>query len=153
MDIWKLVFNQPTSYCPEKGCASSLPFIDDYVGVILSILAEASSIEMVLHWGKLNQHHAIQCSEAILKACKWTCNGDDIDEAALFELQTVLSTTLESKRKKTPPTASFPSFGYVFSASCFRPLEPQLKELSFILERGLPFEVIKCVLNLYESNE
>ena len=153
VDIWKLVFNQPTSYCPEKGCASSLSFIDDYVGVILSILAEASSIEIVLHWGKLNQQHAIQCSEAILKACKWTCNGDDIDEAALFELQTVLSTTLESKRKKTPPTASFPSFGYVFSASCFRPLEPQLKELSFILERGLPFEVTKCVLNLYESNE
>ena len=150
--IWKLVFNQPSSHCRDEGCASSSFFIDDYVGVILSILTEASSIEMVLHWARLNQHHAIQCSEVILKACKWTCSGDDIDETALFELQIVVSTTLESKRNNTPTTASVSLFG-LFSASCFRPLEPQLKELSVILERRLPFEVTRCVLNLYENNE
>ena len=150
--IWKLVFNQPSSHCRDEGCASSSSFIDDYVSVILSILAEASSIEMVLHWARLNQHHAIQCAEVILKACKWTCGGDDIDEATLFELQIVVSTTLESKRNSTPTTASVSLLGW-FSASCFRPLEPQLKELSIILERRLPFEVTRCVLSLYENNE
>lgn len=38
------------------------------------------------------------------------------------------------------------------SASCFRLLELQLKELNVILERRLPFEVTKSVLNLYEKN-
>ncbi|XP_022805375.1 uncharacterized protein LOC111342533 [Stylophora pistillata] len=150
--LWKLVFDQPSSHCWEEGCASRSSFIDDYVDLILSILSEASSLEMVMHWTRMNQHHAIQCSEVILKACKWTGNGDDIDEAALFELQTLVSTTLEIRRKQTPATASVPLLGFVMSASCFRLLELQLKELSVILERRLPFEVTKSVLNLYEKN-
>ena len=155
ISVWKLVFNQRNLPCHEKECASRSSFFDDYVDVFLSILAEASSLEMILHWARLDQHHATQCSEAILKACKWTDSELDIDKDALLKLQTVVGATLENIRihtRRTNISHPFMPWEISYSAPCFRLLEPQLKHLGNMLENRLPIEVTTGVLGLYQNN-
>ena len=148
--LWDLVFDlkKPFNWCDAE-CISNYPVLDDYVDVLLSILAQASSIEMMFHWARLDQHHVCQCSEVILKACKW--KGDDFDKEALLKFQTVISTTLAKMRLNTRTTLPN-SRATIVGARCFRLLKPQLIHMRNMLESRLPIEVTKRVLDLYQIN-
>ena len=148
--LWDLVFSsmKPYNWCDAE-CESSYPVVDDFLNVLLSILAEASSTEMMFQWAKLNQHHVYQCSEVILKACKW--EGEDNDKEALLKLQTVVSTTLEKMRLNTHTTPTTP-WAISVGARCFRLLTPQLIHMRNLLDCRLPIEVTTRVLELYQIN-
>ncbi len=148
--LWDLVFNskKPLIWCDTE-CVSRYPVVDEYVDVLLSILAEASSVEMMFYWAKLDQHHVYQCSEVILKTLKW--EGEDNDKEALLKLQTVVSTTLEKMRLNTRTTLTS-LWAISVEARCFRLLKPQLIHMRNVLESRLPIEVTKGVLELYQIN-
>ncbi|KAJ7375951.1 hypothetical protein OS493_037866 [Desmophyllum pertusum] len=142
--LWELVCSPQKPFRCKFGCVSN--FFDDYVNVFLSILAEASSIEMMFHWARLDKHHVCQCSEVIMKSCK--CDEDDIDKVALLKLQTGVSITLEKMRLIKP---SLP-WEKSYTAPCFRSLKAELKHLGDMLESRLPIEVTMKVLDLYQIN-
>ena len=146
--LWELIFeNNKPFHCYEPECVSKAPTLDDYADVFLKVLAMAPSIEIMLHWAKLDKHHVCQCSDVILKACKW--KGDDNDEEALTKLQSVVSATLEKMRLNTRAT-HFTPLALSFAGSCFRPLKPQLMHVGNMLERKFPIEVTTRVLELYQ---
>lgn len=149
--LWDLVFSKykPIFRC-EVECASAYSLFDDYVHVFLSILSEASSIEQVFHWARIDPHHACQCSKVILEACKW--EGDKADKEDLLKLQSGVSTTLE-KMRLSKQIIRRTQFGNVaFSVPCFRLLKPQLTHMLSLLESRLPFEVTTRILALYQLN-
>lgn len=149
--LWNLVLSnyKPTFRC-EVECSSPNSLFDDYVHVFLSILSEASSIEQVFHWVRLQPHHACQCSKVILEACKW--KGDKVDKEDLLKLQSEVSTTLEKMRLSTQIIRTT-LFGKVpSSVPCFRLLKPQLTHMRSLLESRLPFEVTTRTLALYQLN-
>ena len=152
--LWNVAFNSRSLFGCEAECAESLSFLDDYVDVFLSILAEASSTEIMLHWASVDSHHVHQCSEVVLKACKWSSGTEDIGKEAMLKFQAAVSTTLETIRKKTPLAldkfAPLPFMG--FSVPCFRLLKPQLEHLGNMLESRLPIDVTTQVLNLFQAN-
>ena len=149
--LWNLVLSnyKPTFRC-EVECSSPNSLFDDYVHVFLSIVSEASSIEQVFHWVRLQPHHACQCSKVILEACKW--KGDKVDKEDLLKLQSEVSTTLEKMRLSTQIIRTT-LFGKVpSSVPCFRLLKPQLTHMRSLLESRLPFEVTMQTLALYQLN-
>ena len=152
--LWKLVF-MPFHKCDAE-CALSSSFLDDYVDIFLSMLAESASKEVVFHWAKLDKHHFIQCSKVILKACKWNNTEDCIDKGGLLNLQTVVTTTLEKMRSNTRTDASISSslipLEISFAVSCFQRLKPELQHFTNMLERRLSIEVTTGVLELYQIN-
>ena len=149
--LWDLAFG-PTSFrCGEAECAESLSFLDDYVEVFLSILAAASSTDVMLHWIRLDRHHLCQCAEVVLEACKWSGDVGDIVKEDQLKLQAAVSTTMETMRVKTPRTHAFSPF-IRLSVPCFRLLKPQLKHLSNMLQSRLPIEVTTAVLGLFQDN-
>ena len=149
--LWEVVLSKykPLFRCDEE-CTSAYSLFDDYVHVFLSILSEASSIEQVFHWARIDPHHACQCSDVILEACKWT--GDKVDKEDLLKLQSEVSTTLEKMRLSTQIIRTTPLGKFAFSVPCFRPLEPQLAHMRSLLESRLPFEVTIQTLALYQLN-
>ena len=152
--LWNVAFNSRSRFGCEAECAESLSFLDDYVDVFLSILAEASSTEIMLHWASVDSHHVHQCSEVVLKACKWSGGTEDIGKEGMLKFQAAVSTTLETIRKKTPLALdTFAPLPFIeFSVPCFRLLKPQLEHLSNMLESRLPIDVTTQVLNLFQTN-
>ena len=152
--LWKLVFMR--FHKCDAECALSSSFLDDYVDIFLSMLAESASKEVVFHWAKLDKHHFIQCSKVILKACKWNNSDDCIDKGCLLNLQTVVTTTLEKMRSNTRTETSISSslipLLISFAVSCFRLLKPELQHCTNMLERRLSIEVTTGVLELYQIN-
>ena len=135
VSFWKLIFEKKEQFRCNKGCKF---FVDHFVDVFLSILAEASSIEIIFHWARQNQHHVCQCSKVIVEACKWHRN--DIDRETAIKFQTLVSTTMSKM---------LPSHG---SCACFRSIEPSLEHLASFLEKQLQIEVTTRVLELYQVN-
>ena len=157
--LWDLLFSprEQLSCESECTCVSHWSVIDDYVDVLLSILAEASSLEMMFLWARLDRHHVCQCSDVILKACKWNNgNENDVNNQALWNLQTVVSTTLEKMRlnysQRTSGFLPWCSTASSYAVPCFRLLEAELKQLGNMLESKLPIEVTTRVLELYQIN-
>ena len=149
--LWELVLNKykPFSRC-EVECTSAYSRFDDYVHVFLSILSEASSIEQVFHWARIDPHHACQCSKVILEACKW--KGDHVDKEDLLKIQYEVSTTLEKMRLSTRIIRRV-RYGEISApVPCFRLFKPQLAHMRSLLESKLPFEVTTRILALYQLN-
>lgn len=142
--LWDRSFGHKRLFC---GCEKSLTFYDDYLNVVLSIISEASSTEIMLHWANVNSHFVYQCSEVILMACKKRCEADD-DGEDLLKFQAVVSATLEKMRAKQSETNA----PFLHRDRCFLSLKPQLKQLSGILERGLLISVKTKILNLFQTN-
>ena len=149
--LWDLVLSKwkPHFVC-EVECTSADSLFDDYIHVLLSILSEASSIEQVFHWIRIDPHHACQCSKVILEACKW--KGDTIDKDSLLKLQSEVNTTLEKMRLSKQVISRTPFGTVAFSVPCFRLLMPQLIHMCSLLESRLPFEVTTRILALYQLN-
>lgn len=162
IELWNYLFTNQCLPCLDDVCKSSkwpstkcekeirknCPVVNDYVHVFLSILSGASSIEVMLHWAKIDHHHACQCSDVILKACEW--KGDNIDNDAVLNLQSLVCTTLEKTRLNARRPLGPP---WVFSAEpCFRLLKPQLMQMCSILDSRIPFEVTTRLLTLYQIN-
>lgn len=148
-ELWNVVLGKykPLFRCEEE-CTSAYSLFDDYFHVFLSILSEASSIEQVFHWAKIDPHHACQCSKVILEACKW--KGDKVDKEDLLKLQSEVSTTLEKMRLSTQTIHTTLIWKVPFSVPCFRLLKPQLTYMRSLLESRLPFEVTTRTLALYQ---
>ena len=142
--LWNLAFDSRSFKCGSE-CAPSCSFLDDYVEALLSILAESSSAEMMLHWAKQDKHHICQCSEIILKACKLHGSGEEIDMEVFLNFQDALSTAMKKMRVMRGSVIG-PSY------RCFRLLKPQLQYLSDLLGSKLPIEVISAVLKLFQIN-
>ena len=69
--FWDRVFVITIPYCWEQECQESLPApYDSYLDVILSILSESLSTEILFYWIDQGRHHVCQCSEVIFNACK-----------------------------------------------------------------------------------
>lgn len=147
--LWSRAFER-SRFCVSGGaeCAESLTFCDDYLNVFLSILSEASSTDIMFHWAKVDSHLVYQCSEVILMACKERCEADNAGREDLFRFQAVVSDTLEKMRTKQSETIA----PFWHRDPCFLSLKPQLKQLSGILERGLPISVKTPILNLFQTN-
>ena len=145
--LWNRSFGHKRFFCGYE-CGKSLTLYDDYLNVFLSIISEASSTEIMLHWANLNSHFVYQCSEVILMACKKRCEADDDGEEDLLKFQAVVSATLEKMRTKQWETNA----PFWDRDRCFLSLKPQLKQLSGILERGLPISVKTKILNLFQTN-
>ena len=148
--LWDLLFGAASLGCAECGTCSS--FVDDDVEVFLSILAAASSTEVILFWAKLNRHHVSQCSEVILKACKKTSEADGMAKKDFLSFHTVVYNTMETMRGRTPATSLFLGRVIQQPAWCFRLVKPQLRHLSNMLGSILPVDVILAVLDLLQVN-
>ncbi|XP_022805374.1 uncharacterized protein LOC111342532 [Stylophora pistillata] len=136
LSVWKLVCKaqQEARFVDQCGCDF---LFDDYLDIFESILEEASSKEIVFLWASQNPHHAVQWSVVVFSARRWQRKEiKDTDNDAVLNFQTLVSTTL---RKIRPPRLP-----------CFRNCESDLKHLSIFLERRLPIEVTKGVLELYQ---
>lgn len=134
--VWKLVCEAQQQVKSEVRCGCDF-FFDDYQEIFESILTEASSKEIVFLWASQNPHHAVQCSEVILSACRWHGKEmKDTDNEAFFKFQILVSTTLDKIRSS--------------HLRCFRNLESSLKYLNTILECRWPIEVRTRALELYQ---
>ena len=134
--VWKLVCEAQQQVKSEVRCGCDF-FFDDYQEIFESILTEASSKELVFLWASQNPHHAVQCSEVILSACRWHGKEmKDTDNEAFFKFQILVSTTLDKIRSS--------------HLRCFRNLESSLKYLNTILECRWPIEVRTRALELYQ---
>ena len=141
--LWDHAFGHSLSCC-EAECAASLTFYDDYLNVLLSILSESSSAEVMLHWAKLDSHFTCQCSEVVLKACKKSSN---FEKKAMLNFQALVSNTL--MRLKTPTADGLP---FMRPFPCFLYLKPQLDYLGGILGSGLSIEVTAQILKIFQTN-
>ena len=144
--LWDRSFGHKRFLCGYE-CEKSLTLYDDYLNVVLSIISEASSTEIMLHWANVNSHFVYQCSEVILMACKKRYEADD-DGEDLLKFQAVVSATLEKMRTKQSETNA----PFWHRDRCFLSLKPQLKQLSGILGRGLLISVKAKILNLFQTN-
>ena len=149
--LWNKLFGSRTAIaCIDYQCRNSLShFSDDYVDILLSILGESLSIEVFLFWVNQNWHHVYQCSDIILKACKRTA-AKDLDERTRLEFHIAIYYSLEMVRTRTPGPASLGLF--VPGNSCFRILEPQLKNFREVLDSTIPIEVTQAVFDLFQIN-
>jgi len=151
--LWDFLFSsiRTTGVCDAE-CKTSSSFIDDDVEVLLSVLSEASSREVVLFWTNLNRHLFSQCSDVILKACKKSNEANSIEKGAHLDFHSKVHNTLETMRM-SPLDTSCSVFPMLWSpASCFRLVKPQLKHLSNMLESRLPIEETSLVLDLFQIN-
>lgn len=145
--LWNLSFGHKRFFCRDE-CAKSLTLCDDYLKVFLSIVSEASSTEIMLHWAKVDSHYVYQCSEVILMACKKRCEADDNGKEDLLKFQAVVSATLEKMR-----TTQSQTIAPVWHRDpCFLLVKPQLKHLIGILERRFSISVQTQILNLFQTN-
>ncbi|XP_068683616.1 uncharacterized protein [Montipora foliosa] len=149
--LWNNLFDSRTAItCIDYQCIERLSyFLDDYVGILLSILGESLSKEVFLFWVNQNWHHVYQCSDIILKACKRTATKH-MDERARLEFHTAIYNSLEMVRTRTPDPARLGLFGR--RNSCFRILEPQLKNFSEVLDSTIRIEVTQEVFDLFQIN-
>lgn len=141
--LWDHAFGHRLACC-EAECAASLTFYDDYLNVLLSILSESSSTEMMLHWAKLDSHFTCQCVEVVLKACK---SSSDFEKEAKLNFQALVSNTL--MQLKSPTADGFPS---VRPFPCFLHLKPGLYYLGRILGSGLSIKVTTQILKIFQTN-
>ena len=146
--FWDRVFAIKIPYCWEQECQESLPSYDSYLDVILSILSESSSTEILFHWIDRSRHHVCQCSQVILNACKPSCFTDDVSKEDVFKFQGTVGATMEKMRLD----ASRVSPLFPMMSSCFRLLIPQVKALSNLLEFRLPIEVKTAALELFQTD-
>ena len=134
--VWKLVCESQQKVKPEVRCGCDF-FIDDYQEIFESILTEASSKEIVFLWASQNPHHAVQCSEVILSACRLQRKEiRDTDNEAALNFQTLVSTILSKMRP--------------FYVACGGGIKSDLKHLSTFLKCRLPIQVKTGVLELYQ---
>ena len=141
--LWDHAFGHCLACC-EAECAASLTFYDDYLNVLLSILSESSSTEIMLHWAKLDSHFTCQCLEVVLKASK---SSSDFEKEAMLNFQALVSNTLMQLR--TPKADGFPS---VRPFPCFLHLKPELDYLGGILGSGLSIKVTTQILKIFQTN-
>ena len=141
VSLWDHAFGHSLSCC-EAECAAALTFYDNYLNVLLSILSESSSTEVMLHWVKIDSHFTCQCLEIVLKACK---RSSDFAKEAMLNFQALVSNTL--MRLKTSTADRFPVV-----RPCFLYLKPQLGYLGGILASGLSIEVTKQILKIFQTN-
>ena len=146
--FWDRVFAIKIPYCWEQECQESVPSYDSYLDVILSILSESSSTEILFHWIDRSRHHVCQCSQVILNACKPSCFTDDVSKEDVFKFQGTVGATMEKMRLD----ASRVSPLFPMMSSCFRLLIPQVKALSNLLEFRLPIEVKTAALELFQTD-
>ena len=141
-------------YCWEQECQESLPAsYDSYLDVILSILSESSSADILFHWIKQSRHHVCQCSEVILNACKPSYFTDDVSKEAVFKFQGAVGATMEKMRLDASRVSPLlPMMSLRVPVSCFRLLTPQVKALSNLLEFRLRIEVKTAALELFQTN-
>lgn len=150
--FWDRVFAIIIPYCWEQECQESFPSYDSYLDVILSILSESSSTEILFHWIDRSRHHVCQCSQVILNACKPSCFTDDVSKEAVFKFQGTVGATMEKMLLDASRVSPlFPMMSRV-SVSCFRLLIPQVKALSNLLEFRLPIEVKTAALELFQTD-
>ena len=134
--VWKLVCESQQKAKPEVRCGCDF-FIDDYQEIFESILTEASSKEIVFLWASQNPHHAVQCSEVILSACRLQRKEiRDTDNEAALNFQNLVSTILSKMRP--------------FYVACGGGIKSDLKHLSTFLKCRLPIQVKTGVLELYQ---
>ena len=141
--LWDHAFGHCLACC-EAECAASLTFYDDYLNVLLSILSESSSTEIMLHWAKLDSHFTCQCLEVVLKASK---SSSDFEKEAMLNFQALVSNTL--MQLKTPKADGFSP---VRPFPCFLHLKPQLYYLVRILGSGLSIRVTTKILKIFQTN-
>ena len=137
LSVWRLICKPQEEVRCMAGCDF---FLDDYENIFESILAEASCMETIFIWTRLNPHHASQCSHVIANSCKWHSNEtEDVDKEAAMNVQTLVSTALCNIRG--------PHMG------CFRHCrQSDLESLGTFLESRLPIEVTTRVLEIYQIN-
>ena len=151
--FWDRVFAIIIPYCWEQECQESLPSYDSYLDVILSILSESSSTEILFHWIDQSRHHVCQCSEVILNACKPSCFTDDVSKEGVFKFQGAVGATMEKMRLDASRVSPLlPMMSLRVPVSCFRLLIPQVKALSNLLEFRLRIEVKTAALELFQTD-
>ena len=109
--FWKLIFESEKQFGCAKGCKLS---VDDFVHSFLSILAEATSSEIVFHWAKQHDQFCPHCcSKVIVEACK--VHRNDLDKETALNFHKLVSETLSKMQ--------MPRFLY------FRLLKPSSEQL------------------------
>ena len=154
MSLWKDIRPTfPLKSCGQE-CPGTLPSLDEYLEMILSILAVSSTKEVAFYWVHVrrNRHHLSQYLDVILKACRKTSAAEYLDENARLNFHNAVYTTMEKIRERSSAT-SFLFFGMVIqqpSVSCFQFVKPQLKQLSNVLGSRLSVEETLAVLDLFQ---
>ena len=149
--LWNSLFTKDCPTCPNEACKSSndSSSCDDIVKLFLSCLEKAPYFQVVPLWFDSNirkvfsQHHVIQCSEVVLESCAW--NAQNLDKEGHLNIQAEMIGTLEILRSiiqvpVLPPFTPTPL--------CFCLLQPQLKSLLYILQKGLPLDITINLLKL-----
>ena len=143
--FWDRVFVITIPCCWERECQESLPAsYDSYLDVILSILSESLSTEILFYWIDQGRHHVCQCSEVIFNACKPSGFTDDVSKEAVFKFQGSVGVTMEKMRLDASSLR--------IPVSCFRLLIAQVKSLSNLLEFRLPIEVKTATLEIFQRD-
>ena len=155
MSLWKDIRPTfPLKSCGQE-CPGTLPSLDEYLEMILSILAVSSTKEVAFYWVHVrrNRHHLSQYLDVILKACRKTSAEEYLDENARLNFHNAVYTTMETIRERSSAT-SFSLFGMVIqqpTSSCFQFVTPQLEQLSNMLGSGLPIEETLAILDLFQT--
>ena len=143
--FWDRVFVITIPCCWEQECQESSPAsYDSYLDVILSILSESLSTEILFYWIDQGRHHVCQCSEVIFNACKPSGFTDDVSKEAVFKFQGSVGVTMEKMRLDASSLR--------IPVSCFRFLIAQVKSLSNLLEFRLPIEVKTATLEIFQTD-
>ncbi|XP_068683905.1 uncharacterized protein [Montipora foliosa] len=150
MSLWKDFRPTFPLKCCRQGCPGTLPSLDEYLEMILSILAVSSTKEVAFYWVHVrrNRHHLSQYLDVILKACRKTSAAEYLDEKSRLNFHDAVYTTMERSS-----ASSFLFFGMVIqqpSVSCFQFVKPQLKQLSNVLGSRLSVEETLAVLDLFQ---
>ena len=143
--FWDRVFVITIPCCWEQECQESLPApYDSYLDVILFILSESLSTEILFYWIDQGRHHVCQCSEVIFNACKPSGFTDGVSKEAVFKFQVSVGVTMEKMRLDASSLR--------IPVSCFRLLIAQVKSLSNLLEFRLPIEVKTATLEIFQTD-
>ena len=147
--LWNLAFDSRPFKCGSE-CASSCSFLDYYIEAFLAVLAESSSVKMMLYWAELDKHHFCQCSDVILKACTWYGRGEETDTEVVLNFQNAVGSTLN--KMITMVFAYLPGY-YSSPLQCFRLLKRQLKHLGNMLDSRLSTKVTTAILQLLSDSQ
>ena len=144
LSLWRLVCRESSTCAECLKLKLSSPFHDSYIEILLSILSQASSKEIMFYWAQLDSHHLCQCSEVILNALKLSGNAfGETDKDALVEFQPLVHKTMETMRGQL----------YNGNDPCFVYAVTQLESLCGLLESGLPIKIISLILTVFQINE
>ena len=147
--LWNLAFDSRPFKCGSE-CASSCSFLDYYIEAFLAVLAESSSVKMMLYWAELDKHHFCQCSDVILKACTWYGRGEETDTEVVLNFQNAVGSTLN--KMITTVFAYLPGY-HSSPLQCFRLLKRQLKHLGNMLDSRLSTKVTTAILQLLSDSQ